>query len=512
MAAGTYTGLHTYWSDVDYYQITVPAGYVLTWDELAQTGDTTYDLFDGVCGTLIASDQLAGFEFLNSGGSAQTVMVKAYPPSVATTSCSTYDIAVDLSPDYCSNALDDGFEDNDSCAQAVPLAQGSHTGLFASTSDRDFYVVSLPDGMVLDVHLASYTFDVDFDVYAGGCAVAPMFEFGDFEVSNLTGAPMDVVFEAIADPTNAQACTDYALTLSTHPDPCAGVQDDGFEDNDDCASAAPIGNGTWAGLVMFDGEKDTFACCVPAGGSLDVDLFFSHATADLDVFLREASSPECGSGYNAGTSLLAYSISSDDNESMQWINTLGVDVSVVIEVDWYASGNQRCNSYDLVIAGAGVCGSAVDIFCDPADVNSSGLSAIATASGNPGVGCGVHLDVSQGPPGEFAYFLIGAAPVDPGLALPQGGHLCLDLGQPVGRFNLLGPMNSIGRFTPAGTLENLVGTSTSGFGFDVPSTIPLAGSPTIESGATWHFQLWYRDFSGAGGGANLSNGVSVTIP
>ncbi|MEZ5974917.1 MAG: hypothetical protein R3E96_08765 [Planctomycetota bacterium] len=32
----------------------------------------------------------------------------------------------------------------------------------------------------------------------------------------------------------------------------------------------------------------------------------------------------------------------------------------------------------------------------------------------------------------------------------------------------------------------LTGTSTTGTGFDVPSNLPLPGSPTITAGSTWH--------------------------
>jgi len=57
-------------------------------------------------------------------------------------------------------------------------------------------------------------------------------------------------------------------------------------------------------------------------------------------------------------------------------------------------------------------------------------------------------------------------------------------------------------------LQNQVGTSTVGSGFDVPATVPITGSPTISAGSTWHFQLWHREAAGA---SNFSNGLSVTF-
>ena len=67
-------------------------------------------------------------------------------------------------------------------------------------------------------------------------------------------------------------------------------------------------------------------------------------------------------------------------------------------------------------------------------------------------------------------------------------------------------MNSLGLFDSSGVLQNSVGTSTVGSGFDVPLNIPIGSGMTITAGDTWHFQLWHRE---NGGGSNLSNGVSI---
>ena len=40
------------------------------------------------------------------------------------------------------------------------------------------------------------------------------------------------------------------------------------------------------------------------------------------------------------------------------------------------------------------------------------------------------------------------------------------------------------------------------------SSSPCPGAPVIQSGQTWHFQLWHRD---EGGIPNFSNGVTVVF-
>lgn len=155
-------------------------------------------------------------------------------------------------------------------------------------------------------------------------------------------------------------------------------------------------------------------------------------------------------------------------------------------------------------------GGGLSTFCDPAANNSTGLPTVLTGAMSAPGGSGLHLEAAQGPPGQFGYFLVGTAPQDPGAAVGSG-FLCLSLtgGNLVGRYNVGGGnLNSIGLFDGSGILQNGVGTSSVGSGFDVPSALPLPGSPSIQSGETWHFQLWHRE---DGGDSNLSNGLSVTF-
>ncbi len=150
-------------------------------------------------------------------------------------------------------------------------------------------------------------------------------------------------------------------------------------------------------------------------------------------------------------------------------------------------------------------------FCDPMDINSTGQSTQMTGSLTAPGGSGLHLEAVNGPPTEFGYFLVGTAPDDPGLVI-SNGRLCLSItgGNVFGRYNVSGgPLNSIGAFDASGVMQNLVSTSSVGSGYDVPSTVPIPGSPTITAGSTWHFQLWHRDTPAGAGASNFSNGLSV---
>ncbi len=146
-------------------------------------------------------------------------------------------------------------------------------------------------------------------------------------------------------------------------------------------------------------------------------------------------------------------------------------------------------------------------FCDPGLPNSTGASTLLAAYPNGLAAPSVRLESNMGPPAQFGYFLVGTIPHS-GTQISQG-LLCIGIFGAIGRYNRIGtPLGSLGRFDALGDLQNLSGTSTTGMGFDIPLTVPIVGSPAIQSGQTWHFQLWHRE---AGGFSNFSNGLSITF-
>lgn len=151
--------------------------------------------------------------------------------------------------------------------------------------------------------------------------------------------------------------------------------------------------------------------------------------------------------------------------------------------------------------------------CDPAQPNSLGLSAQLSLESHAGPGTGWRLNLFGGRPGYFGYYLVGTAPETLNPIQVSQGLLCLSVTPPeqIGRYNVgVGPLNSIGQFDSAMQFVNLLGSSGSGFGFDIPQTLPFVGSPTIQSGQTYYFQAWYRDLC-AFPCSNFSNGIGVTF-
>ena len=294
------------------------------------------------------------------------------------------------------------------------------------------------------------------------------------------------------------------MNIGPWVDPCANLGPDGFEENDTCASAHPIIDGTYTDLTVFRNDLDIYQLTVPAGGTLDVLCNHNYADGDIDLFLFDGSGcmddpaidPTCAPA-------LACGWNSSAPESLTWTNTTGADLDCTLRVSLWPSGIGDCVMHELVVTGA-MDGGRI-LFCDPGSTNSSGtaVTLLASTFSGPGV---FHLEATEGPFNEFGYFLVSNSSVDPGTSV-SAGQLCL--GAPIGRYSPSAgaSLNSIGRFDAAGVFINLSGTSTTGAGYDVPAVLPNPPGGVIAIGDTWHFQLWYRD----GSASNFSNGVSVAF-
>ncbi len=164
----------------------------------------------------------------------------------------------------------------------------------------------------------------------------------------------------------------------------------------------------------------------------------------------------------------------------------------------------------LTLAG-GALAQTGNTFCAAA-ANSSGSPALLTGTFATPDRWDLHLEVTQGVPTQFGYMLTG--PEVTGGVWISNGWLCLvgTTTSRVYRYNVAGTQwDSLGRFDSSGVLQNLTGTSTTGYGYDVPLSVPDTVPVTIMAGDSWHFQLWYRDTPAGNGTSNFSTGLSVTF-
>lgn len=130
-------------------------------------------------------------------------------------------------------------------------------------------------------------------------------------------------------------------------------------------------------------------------------------------------------------------------------------------------------------------------YCGPASLNSAGFSGVISGVGSLDVGDNdVTLTGSDLPMNQFAMFVTSQST---GFVTPpnSSGNLCLS--------------GNIGRYKTQ--IQN------SGAGGSVSISVDLTNTPVnppvaVQSGETWHWQLWYRDI---GGTSNFTDGLTVTF-
>lgn len=464
--------------------------------------DTQLVIYGGDCVTptcITANEDISGSDFLSEVTLTGATTADTYLIHVGTWDTGDQGpltLTIELAVDPCGALVDDSFEENDTCATAASVGAGSYTGNNVSDTDADFYVVTVPAGNILTFTEDFDSDSVSYNIYddAGTCGNLLGTVAGGFTLNNTGAASLDAVIEAV-NTSALFACGEYDFSISIDVDPCGSAAvDDSLEDNDDCATATPMMDGTTMGLFVSKTDKDHYAVCLANGATIQVDLTFLNDNGDLDCFLWDAADANCGTGN--GSTELAEGFSGTDNETMSYTNTTGADQDLIIEVNvWDNAGNEDCNTYDLTILGAGNCNGQLGTEYCTANPNSTGsVSTIYGTGSNVAADNNFTLVAEQVPNDQFMYF-IGSYGQDQ-VNNPGGsnGNLCVGGGQAIARF-----LPTTG--TTAGNMHSGMIDLT-----DVPLNTGM--TEMIIAGDTFNFQGWHRE---DGGQSNFTPGLEVTF-
>ncbi len=375
---------------------------------------------------------------------------------------------------------DDALEDNDDCMTAAMIGAGTLSALQAVDADADFFRFTVAPGEIVTAS-ASFTHvdaDVDMRLFDADCmneldASGSVSDMESVAWSNDTGMAADVTIEVFVF-NGGPGCSFYDLDVSTEVDPCLAAGDDALEDNDDCASASPLGAGTTAGLFVRKGDEDWHSVSVPAFSTAYIQAIFEQATADVDMRLRD----DCAGGS------VDISLSISDNEQVAYVNATAAAIDVFAMVEVFSGSAGDCTPYDVVVSfESGMPGTN---FC-AATPNSSGFPANVSASGSSSVSANdltlVASPVPANVPGVFFH-----GPQQASIPF-QGGMKTQCTNMPV-----RGPIAFASGTTLASALDNAS-----------PANIGV-----IFQSTTRYFQAWFRDNADVEG-YGLSNGYAVTF-
>jgi hypothetical protein len=201
--------------------------------------------------------------------------------------------------------VNDGYEDNDSCQEAVLITPGTYPDLQICTGDHDWFGVDIlaRQTVTITILFSHSQGDLDLVLYDSDCVTQRAYSGSSTDDEQIVYTPLYGGIHHFDVYGYQDAENTYDLIVTTSPvAPCA---DDGFEENDSCEQAALVSPGTYTGLHVCPSDDDWYAVDLQEGDTITATILFAHAEGDLDMALHY---PNC--------ELLAASQSSTDNEQL----------------------------------------------------------------------------------------------------------------------------------------------------------------------------------------------------
>lgn len=266
--------------------------------------------------------------------------------------CAEYTINLIVVPDACAMAGPDAFEENDDCSSAAPILPGVYSGLQMAITDRDYYSIQVPPAyeLVVDQIDSGFARGLALDVVplcAGAAtewyqqAINGAAGARSLTHANSTGATQTVqIYSLVWN----DSCALYDLSITLTPGLCSNPVDDSFEPNDDCATAAALTPGMYAGLFVSKANPDCYAIQVLPGRELIIDQPnpLGPGELQLELFLDAACAVPA-----------AMTIGNDGLNRIEWINPdLGANAIVYARTTIRPDAVANCTDYDLSVTSS----------------------------------------------------------------------------------------------------------------------------------------------------------------
>lgn len=238
---------------------------------------------------------------------------------------------------FLAGGTDDGYENNDSCAAAWPLAEGWIFSRILRSTDPDWFRVNVPPLSRVTISL-SFTHangDIDVVLYdgCGGPLVSSSTGVTDSETVRFDNLSFWARTVYLNPYLYSDTRNEYSINVTTTP--CGA--EDVLEPNDTCAEAWPIPNSGSGAPSVSKADPDWFLISIPPYSTLDIGASFTHAVADVDMIAYE---PCTGAIYGSSTG-------TGNSEFVSVTNPGGTVRDVALNVYVYSLGAGDCNVYTL---------------------------------------------------------------------------------------------------------------------------------------------------------------------
>ncbi len=367
--------------DDDWYAVFASRGdqIDISIDFINGTADLDLSLFDGCGGAILrqstTSANRESVSFRNDGLSRVLYLL------VHRVNGGPHPTPYDLTLARTGSAMDDAFENNDTCETAIPMEPGRYKDLVVygpnAGIDEDWYRFTVPSGGLMEVNVPFNSADGTLDTWAhsvlpGRCA-GPLLATGSrtndvqsFLFVNQQNPDVVLKVEAAGRPVGYE----MDVRIDDRFERNDFVR---FESNDTCQTAVEITPGEVPGLVVSDTSVDWYTIFVDAGHELTINLPVAKQGDLLCATLHD----DCGGIIVAG------SVATTEGRRLTYTNR-GTRTAFPLLVE-SRSGAGKSIYYSMSISSVFLCtDSDGDEICDANDncPTLAPTSAIVPGPGN----------------------------------------------------------------------------------------------------------------------------------
>ena len=206
---------------------------------------------------------------------------------------------------------DDRFEENDDQSTATVLEPGAYIDLVIVSDDDDYFAVEVCAAGTIEANIS-------FSNLVGDLELSIEDDLGvTLDSSEGTGSTESVSWTNRGSNTVTTYVNVYgflggsgAYNMSVIINGCGQIpidelDEDMYEDNDTFQDASALLPGSYSDLTRTTNDDDWYVVDVCEGGTIDVDILFSHAQGDINAWL-----------YDEAVLYLDGALTSSDNESL----------------------------------------------------------------------------------------------------------------------------------------------------------------------------------------------------
>ncbi len=308
ITAGMIDGLVSCEGDDDFFAISLAAGDALIIDALFSDADGDVDLqlqdAEGrviAASTTISDDENIALTITDAG--TYYIRVLLFRDEGAAGASYALDVAVDGGEP--TDCRDDGFEDNDTRADAAVVLGGMLEGLVVCPGDSDYFAIDLAAGdeLAITATFSDAAGDLDLVLFnADGTVVGSAVSVTDNETIDYvaTRSGRYVVQAYLLGDDDVLGNT-YELDLDvTSAGPACDT--DRFEDNDAVSTAIDFEAGSYADLIVCSDDEDYYAFDLGAGDTINIDVDFDFFDGNINIDLRNPAGDIVAESTNLFTS------------------------------------------------------------------------------------------------------------------------------------------------------------------------------------------------------------------